>query len=319
MKTVSVIIPAYNAQETLLKTIRSIQKQTFLDFELIVINDGSTDNTLEVLSSIKEPRLKVFSYKNGGLAVARNRGIDHAIGDYITFIDADDLWVPDKLELQLAALQQHPKSGIVYSWTAFINEEGKILYFQKPLFFEGDVYPKILVKNFIASGSNILIRRETIETVGKYDPHLKSAEDWDYNIRLAAHCPFAVVPKYQILYRKSSGAMSSKVDVMEKANLFVIERAFQNAPPELQFLKNCSLANIHQFFANLYLDYVLSKDKVNKANQKLKKAIQFHPIILLERETQRLILKLVLLQLLPDRIANYIIKFCGKNFPMVQN
>ena len=145
---------------------------------------------------------------------------------------------------------------------------------------------------------------------------LKSAEDWDYNIRLAAQFPFVLVPKYQVLYRKSSNAMSSKVDTMEKANLFVIERAFQNAPPELQYLKKKSLSKIHQFFTKLYLDYGFSDNKIKQASHKLKKALQIYPLTLLEPETQRLIIKLALLQTLPFKQATRLIHFFGKSFPM---
>lgn len=317
MAFLSIVIPAYNAEKTIFETIESIQNQTFLSFEIIVINDGSTDKTLEILSKVKEPRLRVFTYENGGLPMARNRGISHATGEYIAFIDADDLWTPDKLELQLAALQQSPTSGVAYSWTAFIDEKGKFLYAGKPFYFEGNVYPHLLVVNFISSGSNILVRRKVIESVGRFDTSLKSAEDWDYNLRLAIQCPFVVVPKYQILYRKSLQAMSSKVDVMEKANLIVIERAFQNAPKELQYLKNRSLANTYQFFAMLYLDYALHNNGAIQATQKLKKTIKLYPISLLKQETQRLALKLVLLRLLPYNLARYLIQYFGKKLPLV--
>ena len=115
--TVSVVIPAYNPERTILETVESVLHQTFSDFELIVINDGSTDRTLDLLQTVQDSRLKIFSYSNGGLALARNRGISHAQGAYISFIDADDLWTIDKLELQLEALKQHPDMGVAYSWT----------------------------------------------------------------------------------------------------------------------------------------------------------------------------------------------------------
>ena len=317
MPVISVVIPAYNAETTILETIRSVQSQTFSDFEILLINDGSTDKTLELLSTIDEPRLKVFSFENGGLPVARNRGIDRAVGEYIAFIDADDLWTPDKLEFQVAVLQRQPESGVAYSWTKFINEEGDFLYAQKPIFFEGNVYPQLLIVNFVANGSNILVRRQAIEAAGRFDTQLKSAEDWDYNIRLAADCPFALVPHYQILYRKSSGAMSSKVDVMEKANLFVIESAFQKAPIELQFLKKQSLSNTYKFFAKLYIEYVPTRDGIKQASRKFKKALQLYPPCLLDLETLRLASKLVLLQLLPGEVAKHLIQIFGKNFPMI--
>ena len=123
MPTISIVIPAYNAERTILETIKSVQKQTFSDFEIIVINDGSTDRTLELVLSVEEPRLKIFSYQNGGVSVARNRGISHATGEFIAFLDADDLWTSDKLELQLAGLKQHPEAGIAYSWTYNMSEK----------------------------------------------------------------------------------------------------------------------------------------------------------------------------------------------------
>ncbi|NET06155.1 MAG: glycosyltransferase [Merismopedia sp. SIO2A8] len=323
MPTISVIIPAYNASKTILETIQSIQAQTFSDFELIVINDGSTDGTLDLLSQITDPRLKVFSYDNGGLPVARNRGIIQSSGEFISFIDADDLWKPDKLELQLEALKQHPEAGVAYSWTAFINEKSEFLYAWEPLFFDGDVYSQLLVRNFISSGSNILVRRELIESVGEFDPSLKSVEDWDYYLRLAARCPFVLVPKYQILYRRSSQSMTSKVEVMEKANLIVIERAFQMAPAELQFLKKRSLANAYRYLAKQCLNNlfnqegVIDEEGLKQASQKLKKAIYLHPRIILSKETQRLLIKLLMVKLIPYKLALRFIQFVGKNFPMV--
>ncbi|MFB2938274.1 glycosyltransferase family 2 protein [Aerosakkonemataceae cyanobacterium BLCC-F154] len=315
MSVISVIIPAYNAEKTILETIQSLQKQTFSDFEIIVINDGSIDGTLELLHSINEPRLKVFSYPNGGLPVARNRGINHATGEYITFIDADDLWTPDKLADQLAALQEHPEAGVAYSWTAFIDENSEFLYAWEPIYYQGDVYPTLLLRNFISSGSNILVRREFIDAAGRFDPELKSAEDWDYYIRLAARCQFVLVPKYQILYRRSSGSMTSKVDVMERYIVAVTERAFQQAPEKYQELKNQSLAYTYRFLSQLCIAHVMNYQGIKQASQKLQKAITLFPKILLERQTIRLVLKVGLMRLIPYQFSRQFTRFLGKLFP----
>jgi glycosyltransferase involved in cell wall biosynthesis len=283
MPTISVVIPAYNAEHTILETIASVQQQTFADFELIVINDGSTDRTLELLQNVEDERLKIFSYENGGLSVARNRGITHATGEFIAFLDADDLWKPDKLELQLTALQQHSEAGIAYSWTNYVDEQGKLLDTGVHLFFEGDVQAELLVNNFIASGSNPLIRTQAIESVGEFDPTCAGCADWDYWLRLSAKWPFVVVPKHQILYRQSSISMSSKVKLMEEAGFRVVEKAFQAAPPELQALKNRSLAWIYQYSAQQYLQRSSNNiDGINQAGQKLWMAIRLYPKILLE-------------------------------------
>jgi glycosyltransferase involved in cell wall biosynthesis len=282
MPAISVIIPAYNTQQTILKTIESVQKQTFSDIEIIVINDGSTDKTLEILQSLQDQRLKIFSYENSGLPVARNRGIDRATGEFISFIDADDLWTQDKLELQFAGLQQHPHAGVVYSWTAyFIDGQEEVIFPYAPVFFAGNVYDKLLVSNFIANGSNILVRSKAIKSVGEFEPTLKSCEDWDFYIRLAAKWHFVVVPKHQVLYRQSLNAMTSKVEIMEKEALRVIERAYQAASPEYQSLKNQSLAWMYQYCTQQYLKNSNNFSGVNQAREKLWKAIRLHPQILL--------------------------------------
>jgi glycosyltransferase involved in cell wall biosynthesis len=290
MPTISVIIPAYNAERTILQTIASVQQQTFSDFELIVINDGSKDQTIELLNNVVDERLKIFSYENGGLPVARNRGISHATGEFMAFLDADDLWTADKLESQLTALQQHPEAGVAYSWTYFMDEQGKSSSLGEPLFFIGNVYAQLLVSNFIASGSNPLIRRQAVESVGEFDTTLKSCEDWDYWLRLAARWPFIVVPKHQIFYRQSSRAMSSKVEVMQKANLIMIEKAYRAAPLELQFLKNQSLAWIYRYCAEKVLQYSTNDiSDVHRAGLKLWMAIRLNPKILLQKYTRNLI------------------------------
>ena len=282
MPTISVIIPAYNAERTIVKTIQSVLQQTFSDFEIIAIDDGCTDRTLELLQNIEDNRLKTFSYKNGGLPVARNRGITRATGEFISFIDADDLWTPNKLELQLAALQQNSMAGVAYSWTAyFMDGQEESIFPYKPVFFEGNVYDKLLVNNIVSNGSNILVRKQAIESVGKFETTLKSCEDWDFYIRLAAKWHFALVPKHQILYRQSSNAMTSKVEVMEQEALRVIERAYQSAPSEYQFLKKRSFAWIYEYCTQQYLKYSNDIKGAKKASQKFLTAIRWYPQILL--------------------------------------
>jgi glycosyltransferase involved in cell wall biosynthesis len=304
MSIVSVIIPAYNAEKTILATLESVQRQTLSDFELIVIDDGSTDHTVDLAKTLQDPRLKIFSYQNGGVSVARNRGIQHASGDFISFIDADDLWMPDKLQLQLEALQKNPEAGVAYSWTIFVDEKGTVLYTQEPVFHEGNVYPHLLVENFILNGSNVLIRRQFVEAVGDFHAPLKYAEDWEFYIRLAALCTFVLVPKHQVTYLRSSQSATSKVDVMERDIVAHITRVFQTVPPEFQPLKNRSLACAYRYFAQQYISYELTDTAVNQASQKLRQAVRLEPKILLDKNTQKLAIKLVLMQVLPYKFVN---------------
>jgi glycosyltransferase involved in cell wall biosynthesis len=202
MPIISVIIPAYNAERDILETIKSVQQQTFSDFELIVIDDGSTDRTLELLHTLEDDRIRIFSYENGGVCTARNRGISHATGEYIAFLDADDLWTPDKLELQLAALQQHPEAGVVYSWTSCIDEQGQLLFDYPPRVFEGNVYAQLLVGDFIYNASNTLVCRQAIDSVGEFDSAISGCADWDYWVRLSARWPFVLQLQCRPILRK---------------------------------------------------------------------------------------------------------------------
>ncbi len=312
MPTISVIIPAYNGEQTILETITSVQKQTFSDFEIIVINDGSTDRTLELVQSVKDERLKVFSYKNSGVSVARNRGISHALGEFITFIDADDLWTEDKLELQLAALKQHPEAGVAYSWTYNMSEKGELIHPVEPV-FNGNIYAKLLVSNFISNGSNILFYRQAIETVGDFNSQLSYGEDWDFYLRLAARYSFVVVPKHQIFYRLSVHSRSSKLNTGKEEALFVLEKAFSTAPSELQYLKKQSLSNVYQYYAEVYLrDLNNNTSDINQSIQNLWEALRVNPQILLSSYTQRLLIKTLLIRLLSPKLTNQLQQFISK-------
>jgi glycosyltransferase involved in cell wall biosynthesis len=125
MPKVSVVIPAYNAMTYLPETVASVLQQTFSDFELIIVNDGSSDNVMAWASGLEDPRAKLISQENGGVSKARNTGIAQAQGQYIAFLDADDLWEPTKLKKQVHCLETNPSVGLVYTWTAVINQLGQ--------------------------------------------------------------------------------------------------------------------------------------------------------------------------------------------------
>ena len=122
--TISVIIPAFNAATTIQRTIGTVLQQSFTAWELIVIDDGSTDRTAELVREIRDDRIRLYSIVNAGVAAARNFGIEHASGSFIAFLDADDWWMTEKLMDQHAALLEDPAAGLAYSWTLFIDDEG---------------------------------------------------------------------------------------------------------------------------------------------------------------------------------------------------
>ncbi|AFY50940.1 glycosyl transferase [Nostoc sp. PCC 7524] len=247
MTLISIILPVYNGEKTIKETIQSILHQSFIDWELIVINDGSQDTTLDIINEFADHRLHVYSFYNAGLAISRNRGIIKSKGDYIAFLDADDLWTPDKLACQFKALQENPQASVAYSWCNHIDESSHFLRNGSRISANGDVYAKLLVGNFLENGSNPLIRRQALLSVGEFEPSLNPAEDWDLWLRLASSYHFVLVPFPHVLYRVTSNSMSSNIVKMEAASLKIIEKAFNHAPQSLQSLKNYSIGNLYKY------------------------------------------------------------------------
>jgi glycosyltransferase involved in cell wall biosynthesis len=303
MPSISVIIPVYNGEKTIQKTVLSILNQTFTDFELIIINDGSTDSTIEILSNIQDSRLKVFTCSNAGLAASRNRGIDKALGDYIAFIDADDLWTPDKLEAQYKALQENPQAAVAYSWTNSIDEAGNLVRSGSCVSASGDVHANLLLLNFLENGSNALFRRQALTEVGNFDESLTSAEDWDMYLRLAARYHFVVIPYPQVLYRISVNSMSANVDKLEKESLKVIERHFKQVPESLQYIKRVSIANLYKYLTFKCLEGYPRRKKGIKVTFLLLNLIRYDPTMFWKKVTWKILFRSLVMTLMPPEQA----------------
>lgn len=258
MPTISVIIPVYNGESTIKETIESVLNQSLADFELIIINDASQDSTLAIINQITDSRIRVFSYQNSGVSASRNRGLDKAQGEFISFLDADDLWTPDKLEKQLKALQNNPQAALAYSWTDWIDESGQFLRAGGHITVNGVAYDKLLVRDFIESGSNPLIRKQALDKVGGFDSLLTHGEDWEMWLRIAICYEFVTVPSPQILYRVYPESASFDVLKMEAGSLAIIERVFAQKP-ELAYLKRETLASRYKYLTFKALEGTLER------------------------------------------------------------
>ncbi len=258
---ISVIIPAYNSENTIIHTINSVLNQTFTDLELIVINDGSQDSTLDIVKQIQDPRIKVFSYSNAGGNASRNRGLKLAVGEFVSFLDADDLWTPNKLESQLKALEKNLSAKVAYSWTDYIDINGDYVLSGKRININGDVYENLLVSNFLENGSNPLIYRTALISLGGFDESLAAAQDWDMWLRLASKFDFVCVPSVQILYRISANSVSSNLVRQEKACLQLLERAYQERPSAFKQNWSISIANLYKYLTCKALQKPLNRKK----------------------------------------------------------
>ena len=316
---ISVIVPAYNAEKTILSTLESIQQQTYQDLEIIVINDGSTDRTFDIVNNIEDSRIKIFNYPNGGISKARNRGIIQANGEYISFIDADDIWTIDKLEKQLAALENNLQASVAYSWVAVMlenpdNHEATAFFSGKKVTFTGNIFAPLLLENFIGNGSNILVKKEAIAEIGEFDSTVNSCEDWDYYLRLAAKYQFALVPEHQVIYRKTAGSISSKALTIENKGLRVIEKAYQAAPKHLQYLKNASLARFFIYCGQIFIDNSKNVSDIIEARKRFLKAIRLAPLSLFYKNTYILLFRIIRKQLLPNKVTKSLVNTLKQPF-----
>ncbi len=210
--TVSVIIPAYNCERYITDTITSVLDQTYQDFELIVVDDGSTDRTREVISSFGPP-VRLLTQPNAGVCRSRNRGIRESRGQYLCLMDHDDYWFPDKLEHQVRIMDAHPDCGVSYSsfirWYA--DSQG---CFPPPAQFHPEIDPEAVDEEY--SGwiyhhfltdcwmltSTAMFRRCVFKTCGVFDEALPYSEDWDLWLRISRECSFLKLERPTTLYRQ---------------------------------------------------------------------------------------------------------------------
>lgn len=205
---VSVVMPAWNAEATIAKALQSVAAQTYRNLEVIIVDDGSTDATLALVTefSAVDPRVRLVSRSNGGPGAARNTGIGEARGEWIALIDADDLWHPTKLEKQIsAALAAAEPPGFVYCWYRKIDEDGLVIGSGPQWAAQGEAFLPLAYLHFIRGGSSLLLSKTAFAEAGGYDESFREGcEDVALELEIARRRPIAVVPEYLFGYRTHS-------------------------------------------------------------------------------------------------------------------
>ena len=240
---VSVIIPAYNAENFIAETLHSVTSQTYKNIEVLVVDDGSKDNTPQIVHSLaqKDSRITLLQQKNAGVAAARNLGIQKSQGEYIAPMDADDIWYLKKLEKQVQCLLNSDNSvGLIYCWSVNINEKSEISHLKGKTYcntcsVEGKVYLPLLYLNFIGNGSVPLIRRSCFEKVGDYNCQLREQNaqgciDWDLYLRIAQSYEFKLVPDILVGYRQVMNSLSHNCSNMERSYELVMAEVKSKFP-----------------------------------------------------------------------------------------
>jgi glycosyltransferase involved in cell wall biosynthesis len=244
--TVSIIIPCYNSEATIGKTLQSLQNQIFADWEAIVVNDGSTDNSAETIRQYraKDARIKQIKQENQGLAGARNAGLAIAKGQFLNFLDADDLLLPDMLQKLRWRLQKDDSLAAAYGGWVYSNQNNKHSNWTVKPYNQGQLFERLAHSNLFPCHS-VLLRREILENVGLFDSSLKHCHDWDLWLRIArAGGCFGCVSEPLVIYRLSLGSLSRNPLTFFESGKEILHRAHRPDPrvkkPDSKFAQGCT-------------------------------------------------------------------------------
>jgi glycosyltransferase involved in cell wall biosynthesis len=230
---VSVIIAAFNAQRWINLSIESAQSQTLREIEIIVVDDGSTDDTAEMVMRIAkdDPRIHLIQQPNAGVGAARNAGIRSARGKFVAPLDADDLWQPEKLARQVKRMEERgEETALIYCWHQWLDEDGVALGWESPFRVEGMARSAIILRNFIGNASVPLFRSDAVHQAGLYltrdeQGGAQGCEDWDLSIRIAERWEIGLVDDVLVGYRQTHACMSSQAPSMAQSFQMVMDRA----------------------------------------------------------------------------------------------
>ncbi len=221
---VSVIMPTYNRADYLPYAIKSVLGQTYQELELHIINDGSTDNTDEVVESFaSDKRVRYHCQINKGQSAARNVGIEKSRGEYICLLDSDNLWVDDKLEIQLKYFIENPDADIIYGDGQSIDEHGRDIATQPIKRYSGHITASLLISNYI-SNNTAICKSRCFREMGSFDENLRYAEDYDLWLRFSTKYKFKYTPRIYTKYRVSGDRLSSNVEAVLDCNNFILRR-----------------------------------------------------------------------------------------------
>jgi glycosyltransferase involved in cell wall biosynthesis len=303
---VSVIIPAFNAAAIIERTIRSVTAQTYPELEILVVNDGSTDETGSVVRdlSAEDDRIELLTQENQGVSAARNLGIQHSSGEFVAPLDADDIWMPEKTEKQVEVFRTSPASvGVVYTYSERIFEDGRPSIYSASQ-EEGYVFFALLLGNFLQNASTPLIRRRCLDDVGTYSLDYRAAnaqgcEDWDIYLRLAERYEYRVVCEYLTGYWQSTGSMSADWRLMDRSYRLMMDGVRKRHPDIPGYVLRWSRSNYFVYLAQR----AAHASEVRSSLQSVLRAVVLDPFLLANRRLQRLVARNLLRLIRGDKSA----------------
>ncbi len=226
---VSVVIPAFQASSTIRDAIDSVLRQTVRDLEVIVVDDGSEDSTSEVVRSVPDPRVRLIRQNNAGASAARNTGIQNAAGEWVAFLDADDVWLPTKLETQLERMQR--KADCLASEGSAYFADSQLVPFalHRCMPVEEPLLTFARLQNLPNAASSWIVKRQLLDEIGGFDTSLVMHEDWEFSLRLARHANPLCIDVPLTLYRVHAGNRSLDVESHIRDGLSILSRLFADS------------------------------------------------------------------------------------------
>jgi len=273
---VSVVIPVFNGATFVSRAIESVLRQTLPDLELVVVDDGSTDETPSVVQAFTDPRIRYIRQTNQGPSVARNTGIRATTAPWVAFLDGDDYWLPTKLEAQLARVRAMPQAGLVYAGGTYRDMSGAVIA-DMPATVEGDLLPQLLLDNCLAgSTSSAMVRRDVLNKIGLFDESMSCCEDWELWLRVANATQIAKVEERLVCIVNRPGSLNKRARDVRNVSLDMLKTAFATYGAPHSHLRRRALWNVYRSSAMTHQTH----GDTGKATRDILRAISYCPHIL---------------------------------------
>lgn len=297
----------FNVANFVTEALHSAAEQTFRSIEIVVLDDGSTDGTPDIVQGFKDSRIRLVRGPHRGRCAALNTAIRLARGEFIAMLDGDDAWHPEKLALQVAYMREHSDVDLTFSWSRIIDEAGSFTgltsrKWRGPISFGG------LLKDYvIGNGSSAIIRRDSLLRVGGFDENMSGCIDYDALLRLALLGPTKLVcfPAFLTSYRRRSGQVTQNLSKMERGYDQMLQKMGRLAPAETAQVIAAARSNMSRFFA--YLAY--ESGDFGQANRYLLRGFRYAPITFLcELRNWKLAIANAAAALLPKRVHRRLLR-----------
>ena len=286
MPLVTVVIPCYKQAHFLGEAIESVLSQSYPNFEIVVVDDGSPDDTALVASRYPPEKVRLVRQNNRGLSGARNRGLSESEGEYVVFLDADDRLLPEALEVGLEQLRSHPESVLVSGQYRFMAADGSALHVQEHPCPDKEHYVALLRYNHIGMPATVMYRRSVFESVGGFDTSLRASEDYDLYLRIARKFPICCHDKVVAEYRRHGANMSADPALMLKTALAVLgsQREYVKGSKHHQQAYGAGLRHWRDYYGGQLARKVLAGVREQEWRRVLRDALvllRYHPAVLI--------------------------------------